>query len=125
MRDSSLGDVKAIAAGPHPPNAADLLSGPRLEALVTDLLGAFDHVIIDSPPLLGLADAPLIASRVEGVVFVVESFGVQSRSAKQAINRLLNSGAAVLGAILTKFVSQKAAYGYGYDYGYGYGQEQT
>jgi polysaccharide biosynthesis transport protein len=125
VRDSSLETVKAIAAGPHPPNAADLLSGPRLEALLADLLKNFDHVVVDSPPLLGLADAPLIASRVEGVVYVVESYGVQSRSAKLAINRLLNSGATVLGAILTKFVSKKAAYGYGYDYGYGYGQEET
>ena len=54
-------------------------------------------------------------------VFVVEAYGVESRSAKTAIDRLRSSGARVLGAVLTKFDSRKASYGYGYDYGYGYG----
>ncbi len=121
VQDSGMAGVKAITAGPHPPNAADLLSGRALEALVQGLSTEFDHILIDAPPLLGLADAPLIASKVDGAVFVVEAYGVESRSAKTAIDRLRSSGARVLGAVLTKFDSRKASYGYGYDYGYGYG----
>lgn len=124
VQTTKLEGVKAITAGPHPPNSADLLSGPGLGALFADLMANFDHVIFDAPPMLGLADAPLVASKAGGVVYVVESFGVQSRSAKIALNRLRNSGAHVLGAVLTKFESKKANYGYGYDYGYGYGAEQ-
>jgi succinoglycan biosynthesis transport protein ExoP len=124
VQDAKLGGVKAITAGPHPPNSADLLSGPGLGTLLGELMGAFDHVIVDAPPMLGLADAPLVASKVGGVVYVVESFGVQSRSARIAINRLRNTGAHLLGAVLTKFESKKAAYGYGYDYGYGYGTDK-
>ena len=123
-QDAEFAGVKAITAGPHPPNSADLLSGPGLGTLLAELMGAFDHVIVDAPPMLGLADAPLVASKVGGVVYVVESFGVQSRSARIAINRLRNSGAHILGAVLTKFESKKAAYGYGYDYGYGYGNDK-
>jgi succinoglycan biosynthesis transport protein ExoP len=123
-QDAEFSGVKAITAGPHPPNSADLLSGPGLGTLLAELMGAFDHVIVDAPPMLGLADAPLVASKVGGVVYVVESFGVQSRSARIAINRLRNSGAHILGAVLTKFESKKAAYGYGYDYGYGYGNDK-
>ena len=48
----------------------------------------------------------------------------RSRSAKIALNRLRNSGAHLLGAVLTKFESKKASYGYGYDYGYGYGADK-
>jgi len=124
VQETNLTGVKAITAGPHPPNSADLLSGPWLGTLLAELLDSFDHVIVDAPPMLGLADAPLVASKVGGVVYVLEAYGVQSRSAKIALNRLRNSGAHVLGAVLTKFESRKASYGYGYDYGYGYGADK-
>lgn len=124
VQETNLTGVKAITAGPHPPNSADLLSGPWLGTLLAELLASFDHVIVDAPPMLGLADAPLVASKVGGVVYVVEAYGVQSRSAKIALNRLRNSGAHLLGAVLTKFESRKASYGYGYDYGYGYGADK-
>jgi capsular exopolysaccharide synthesis family protein len=121
LRPAQLGDLTAVTAGPRPPNAADLLSGPMLRMVVNELLQRFDNVLFDAPPLLGLADAPLLASGVEGVIYVVEANGVQSRSVKMAINRLANSGTNIVGAILTKFESNKASYGYGYDYGYSYG----
>ena len=124
VQNTNFEGIKAITAGPHPPNSADLLSGPGLGSLFADLMGKFDHVIFDAPPMLGLADAPLVASKAGGVVYVVEAYGVQSRSAKIALIRLRNSGAHVLGAVLTKFESKKASYGYGYDYGYEYGGEK-
>ena len=55
-----------MSAGPIPPNAAELLTGTRLSVLFERLLETYDHVVVDSPPVMGLADAPLIASRVEG-----------------------------------------------------------
>lgn len=115
----------AMAAGPLPPNAAELLTGDRLELLVAKLLETYDHVVIDSPPVMGLADAPLIASRVEGVVYAVESHGIRSGLVKTALGRLLSANARILGAVLTKFESRKAhyGYGYGYEYGYGYGRD--
>lgn len=112
-----------LTAGPQPPNAAELLRGSRLEMLIADLLKQFDHVVIDSPPVLGLADAPLIASRTEATVFVVEARGVKARIARQAVARLRQSRAQLLGSVLTKFESRRAHFGYGYDYGYGYGAE--
>ena len=78
----------AMTAGPIPPNAAELLTGARLSLLIERLLKDFDHVVIDSPPVMGLADAPLIASRVEGVVYVVESHGVRSSMVATALGRL-------------------------------------
>jgi polysaccharide biosynthesis transport protein len=115
----------AIAAGPTPPNAAELLTGDRLRRLIDELSKQFDHVVIDSPPVLGLADAILIGSRTEGVVFAVESHGIAVTDVQVALARLRDAGVNVIGAVLTKFESQKAAYGYGYDYGYGYGGRDT
>jgi capsular exopolysaccharide synthesis family protein len=112
-----------LTAGPQPPNAGELLRGERLDALIAELLTQFRHVVIDAPPVLGLADAPLIASRTEGTLFVVEARGVKARIARQALIRLRQSRAQILGSVLTKFESKRAHFGYGYDYGYGYGSE--
>ncbi len=114
----------AMSAGPIPPNAAELLTGTRFGLLISRLLERFDHVIIDSPPVLGLADAPLIAGNVEGVVFAIEAQGLRTSQAKTALNRLAGVNAKVFGGVLTKFDAKKARYGYAYDYGYGYGRNE-
>jgi capsular exopolysaccharide synthesis family protein len=113
----------AMSAGPIPPNAAELLIGNRLALLIERLLESYDHIVIDSPPVMGLADAPLIAARVEGVIYAVESHGIRASLVKTAIARLTSNGAHIIGAVLTKFEARKAHYGYGYDYGYGYGRD--
>lgn len=121
---TDLGFV-AMSAGPIPPNAAELLTGNRLALLISRLLESYDHVVIDSPPVMGLADAPLIASKVEGVVYAVESHGIRSSLVKTALARLTSTNAHIVGGVLTKFEARKAHYGYGYDYGYGYGRENA
>lgn len=117
--------LHAITAGPIPPNAAELLTGSRLSQLVRLLLDDYDHVVIDSPPVMGLADAPLIASSVEGVVYAVESHGIRSTLVKTALARLRAANARILGGVLTKFEASKSHGGYGYEYGYSYGRERA
>ena len=112
----------AMTAGPIPPNAAELLTGNRLSLLIERLLEHYDHVIVDSPPVMGLADAPLIAGRVEGVIYAVESHGIRSSLVKTALSRLASANARIIGGVLTKFESKRAHHGYGYDYGYTYGR---
>jgi capsular exopolysaccharide synthesis family protein len=121
FRMDDLG-ITAMSAGPIPPNAAELLTGNRLSILIDRLLEDYDHVVIDSPPVMGLADAPLIASRVEGVIYAVESHGIRSSMVRTALGRLAAANARVLGGVLTKFEAKKAHFGYGYEYGYGYGR---
>lgn len=108
-----------ITAGKVPPNAAELLGSDRLDALVSTLLGRYDHVLIDAPPLLGLADAPLVARRVEGVLFTIEANSTKRRAIGASLMRLQMSGAKLFGAIVTKVGAKNNAYGYGYGYGYG------
>lgn len=106
-----------------PPNAAELLTGERLDKVLDFLLERFDHVIIDTPPVMGLADAPLIASRVEGAVYVVESHGIRTSQVRTALARLGSANVHILGSVLTKFEASKAQMGFGYEYGYGYGRD--
>jgi len=122
VRTDIASGLALMSAGPSPPNAAELLVGDRLDQLIRELSTRFDHVILDAPPVMGLADTPLIASRVEGVIFVVESHETPTSLARVAVGRLRDAQARVLGVLLTKFESKRAHYGYGYDYGYGYGR---
>src|SRR3546814_13998178 len=88
-----------MSAGPQPPSAAELLSSDRLQRLIETLGGKYDHVVVDSPPMLGLADATLIARSVEGVVYVVESERVAARGIVSALQRLRDARGKVLGEI--------------------------
>ena len=113
-----------MLAGPSPPSAAELLSTDRLSRLIDLLDERFDHVVVDSPPILGLADAPLLSRAVEGVVFVVEADGVPVRGIRSALQRLHAAHGRIFGVVLTKLQQRHAGYGYGYGYGYRYGQEE-
>lgn len=121
LSDTDNRDLAVMVAGPRPPSAAELLSGDRMRQLVEELLTRFDQVVIDSPPILGLADAPLLSRSVEGVVFVIEAENVAVRGLRASLGRLRSVHAHVYGAVLTKLKEKQAGYGYGYDYGYGYG----
>jgi polysaccharide biosynthesis transport protein len=117
--------LSVMPAGPMPPSAAELLSSDRMSLLVERLLENFDHVVIDAPPILGLADAPLLSQAVEGCIFVVEAEGVAMRGIKASLDRLHSVQAHIFGAILTKLKNRNIGYGYGYGYGYRYGQTNT
>jgi capsular exopolysaccharide synthesis family protein len=126
--ESGIDNLWVMAAGPQPPNAADLLTGPRLRDLVERLLERFDNIVIDAPPVVGLADATLVAGSVEAMLFVLEAGTVQVRQAREALRRLNLAQATILGVVLTKFDAKRARLGsasdYGYDYFYGYGDAE-
>ncbi len=111
-----------IASGPLPPNAADLLSGTRVHSLISHGSEVFDLIVLDSPPLLGLADAQLLAGAVAANIFVVGAGEKGKGMIRSALKRLQLSRITPVGVVLTKFDPQTVGYtyGYGYDYGYGY-----
>ena len=80
----------------------------------------YDMVVIDGPPVLGLADAPLLASVAESTVLVVESRLSRTGDVQEMVRRLTDAGANLAGVILTKIALKRSRYGYGYGYGYGY-----
>tara|TARA_R110000824_G_scaffold104214_6_gene247367 strand:+ start:33590 stop:35734 length:2145 start_codon:yes stop_codon:yes gene_type:complete len=109
-----------LPSGRKPPNPGELLAGPRMKMLIDKLSNSYDHIIIDGPPVLGLADTLEIASVVDGVVFVIESNRGKVRIIQQALGRLETSGARIFGAVVTKLDERNLSYGYGYGYGYGH-----
>jgi Mrp family chromosome partitioning ATPase len=110
-----------VPAGHQPPNPVELLAGNRLQALVEAAQDTYDLVIVDSAPVLGLADALEVSRAVEGVVYIIESNGVNVRGIGNALSRLQTAGAVIFGAVVTKLDERNAGYGYGSGYGYGYG----
>jgi capsular exopolysaccharide synthesis family protein len=112
-----------LPSGPAAPSPADLLSTGRIRKVINEASDRFDFVVIDGPPTLGLADAPLLAAAAGEVLFVVESSKTRTRAAIEALNRLEATGTHLLGAILTKATDGGGRYGYG-QYGYGYGHDR-
>lgn len=112
-------NLSFIPCGPLPPNPAELWGGDRVRQFLKEARNNFDHVVIDGPPVLGFADAPLLAAAVGGVLFVVEARGTRRGQARGALRRLNVGQAHILGVVLTKFNAKTTSYG-GYDYAYDY-----
>ncbi|MCM8732560.1 GumC family protein, partial [Hephaestia sp. GCM10023244] len=121
IRATEIENLSFIPAGPIPPSPTELLGGPRLIAVLEELKRMFDVVIFDGPPVLGLADAPLIASIVGNAVFVIEASRGHRGATKAALRRLNTGHANLLGAVLTKFDPKKTSSPYAH-YGYNYYQ---
>jgi len=111
-------DLWLMPSGPLPPNPADLLSTGRFQQILGEVTSHFDIVIIDAPPVVGLADALLLASVAGNMMFVVESGKTRTKAAVEALRMIGGTGAHILGATLTKSTEDMGGYGYK-TYGYG------
>jgi succinoglycan biosynthesis transport protein ExoP len=120
LQSTDQANLVFLPCGPLPPNPAELLAGGKVRTLLAKAEEQFDLVIIDGPPIMGLADAPLLASVAGGTVMVVEAATTRRGLARAALRRLQIGHARILGAVLTKFNIRKAGYGYAYGYGYSY-----
>jgi len=113
--------LHVILAGPLPPNPAELLSGSKFVSMLTVATERYDQVIVDGPPVLGLADSPLLSNAVEGTLLVITSAKTRISTAQMALKRLRAARGRVVGALLTKYDQKAAGYGYYYDAYYAYG----
>lgn len=117
-----------IPAGRRPPDPTRLLSSERMGELVKQLSesGQFDLILFDTPPVLGLADAALVAEQADGVILLVSLDRVDRDLPREAISRMRSSGAPLLGIVTNSIkaenrfsgASGNGRYGYG-SYGYG------
>lgn len=115
---TQFNDLWLMPSGPLPPNPADLLSTDRFQEILGEVATQFDIVIIDAPPVIGLADSPLLSSVAGHVLFVIESGKTRTKAAVEALRMLGGTGTHILGAALTKSREDMGGYGYK-SYGYG------
>ncbi|HET9398605.1 MAG TPA: polysaccharide biosynthesis tyrosine autokinase [Sphingomicrobium sp.] len=116
--------LSVMLAGRMPPNPAELLATDRIDQILEVACKSFDHVVIDGPPVLGLADSVLLARACEAAVFVIEANRTRASQARNAIDRLRGVRSNLIGAILTKLDAKATGYGDSYAYQYGYAQRQ-
>jgi polysaccharide biosynthesis transport protein len=115
---TDVADLAFMPSGPIPPNAAELLGTARLLSLLSGGSEVFDLIVIDSPPVMGLADAPILSNAVAATMFIVGAGQARTRLIRAAVKRLHMSRAALIGAVINRF-DVRHSYGYGYGSGYG------
>ncbi len=107
-----------MPSGPTPANPAELLSGSGMASLMKICMKSFNFIIIDGPPILGIADAPFLSSVAKATLLVVAAGETRRNTARVALKRLQMARGNVIGALLSKFDADQAGDGYGYGYGY-------
>jgi len=122
LRATGMPGLSVLPSGPIPPNPSELLASPRLSIILERLSDLADVVIIDSSPVLMVADPVIVASKVDGTVLVVDSSKTRGDVLGRATDQLAKSGTLMLGAVLNKLPRRAGNYYY-YYYGKGYGDD--
>lgn len=98
--DSPVPNLDVLLAGTIPPNPSELLGSKKMAELLTELKEQYDYIFVDAPPVLPVTDAVVLSRAVDGVVIVVRGQETQQQVAQNAINRLKQVGANILGTVL-------------------------
>jgi Mrp family chromosome partitioning ATPase len=114
-KSPELPQLKIITSGSLPPNPAELLGSERMSQLLTELTSQVDVVVIDTPPSL-VADAQILAAKVDAVLFVVQPGKTKSEAAAAALELFKRAGARVIGTVLNRIPRSRSYYYGGYSY---------
>jgi succinoglycan biosynthesis transport protein ExoP len=114
LREQNGNPVAVVTSGGLPPNPSELVGSPRMQQVIGELSGAFDQVIVDSPPMLLVADSLELAQHVDGVIVVVRLKEVTTDDVKELRALTDRLGITVVGAVVTD-VPARSAYGYSHD----------
>ncbi len=120
IQRSEIDRLYVIPTGPIPPNPAELLSTGKMLDLITRASKKFDRIVVDGPPVLGLADALILANMVKVTIMVVDAGATRKGALEGSMKRLRHAQANVVGGILTKYGQGSSGYGYDYHYSYNY-----
>lgn len=116
--DTVCDNLSILSVARIPPNPIELVSSSQFRGLIDACRSEYSLVIIDSSPMLGLADAAEIAKIVDATVFVIEANRTSLAQARTAVNRLQAVGANIIGSVLTKYRALEAGSDYSYQYQY-------
>lgn len=127
IHDTVVPNMKVICTGPIPPNPSELLHSAAFARVLADLKTRFDRIIIDSPPIVPVTDAAILATQVDGTILIVRAFKTSRDLVRRAKRTLTDVGAHIVGSVLNAVELDRPEYGY-YRYQYykyegGYGPE--
>ena len=112
LQPGPIENLRVLPAGLLPPNPSDLLSSRRLQVVIAALQQQADVVIFDSPPLAADADAQILATRVDGVLLVVDSGRTRRAAARRGRDALAAVGAHMPGIVLNRVPDRGSSYYY-------------
>lgn len=113
LKSCGISNLRVMPSGGIPPNPTEVLGSARLSRLMDSLAEISDIVIVDAPPVLGLADASTFAHRTDGVVFVVDVHETTRRQLSHSADQLRKAGGRIIGAVVNRIQPEQ-----GYDYYY-------
>ena len=102
VRPTSVENLLVLPAGPLPPNTAELLASERMSDLLAELKERADVVLLDSPPVLAVSDASLLAGKVDGVLVVIDTRQTRREALWRTKEALDEVGARIMGAVLNR-----------------------
>ncbi len=116
VRHGAVDNLSFLPAGERPELPSELFSGLTMDHLLADLRARFDWILIDSPPVLPVADAAVLSTKVDAILPVVRA-GVTSRADLQSMNQLLErTGAPIVGYVLNGVLQESSAHLHSYGY---------
>lgn len=120
-----IANLSLLPCGPVPPNPAELLLSEKMKAMLRELAGQYDHILIDSPPLINVTDPVILSTMVDGVILVVHGGKSTRYVLQRARQELLTVGAKIFGVVLNNVDLRRDGYDdYYYDRYYsGYAKE--
>jgi polysaccharide biosynthesis transport protein len=116
FQETEIDNLSLLAAGRSVVNPAELLTSPSMQCLLAEARARFDFVVVDSPPLLAVSDALLLARLVDGAILVTEHGRTSRDQATHALERLRGSGVALIGAVVNRGPIEQEYYRYSRSY---------
>ena len=116
--DVGVPNLELLGVPAIPNNPVEILSSGLVAEFLERAKPHYDIILIDSSPVLGIADAPLLSRFTDGVIYVIEANGANARQTRAALRRMQDMDANILGSIVTKFRALEAGESYDYQYRY-------
>lgn len=114
VRETDVEGLFAVTSGPIPPNPAELLGSASMEQLIAEITDLFDLVLFDTPPLLVVTDAQILADKTDGTILVISSGKTDREQAMKAKSMLNSTKGKLLGAVLNNKKQDKNTHYYYY-----------
>jgi succinoglycan biosynthesis transport protein ExoP len=109
--------LQVLPCGYVPPNPAELLGSASMREIVQALRSCYDWVLIDTPPVLAMADTPVLCPLVDGVVLVVSAEQSPRPAVQRSVDQVLGVGGKIVGVVLNRVDLRRNSYYYGQYYG--------